>query len=278
MIHRQIHINQNFALSILLIVGLVWVGSSTALAASVSRDYGGVEESVKLGSLVALDKSNPSKIELMNVNNRDYAVGVVVEQGKALLSMSLSSGENVVVATEGEVVALVTDSNGVVKKGDFVGASNINGVAMKIDDQSAETQRLIGIALQDFDSSLALSVDGESLVSDAASIKVGYMPISIINKDRSANLGNGSDLESIAGRLAGKNVSMTKVLIAFGIFALGIVIAAMVIVGSVKGSFVSLGRNPLAKSSIYVNLVHVSILTIAITLIGAALAYVVLVI
>lgn len=246
-------------------------------AASVSKDFEWQNGSIKLGTLVALKRDNPKSVEQLNVNNKDYAIGVVVENGRALLSLSISGEASVNVATDGEVVALVSDINGSVKKGDFVGASTINGVAMKLDEESTESQRLVGIALGDFDSNQSISIENGS-INGGSRVLVGYLPITLINKDKiPSTVESKSGLETVATKLAGKDVSIVRVLIALVIFCLSMVSAAMIIRGSLKGSFISLGRNPLASNSIYTAIIHVTILSTVLILIGSALSYAVLV-
>ena len=61
------------------------------------------------------------------------------------------------------------------------------------------------------------------------------------------------------------------------VFFISLAVAAMFVVSSIKGSFVSIGRNPMASASIHKGMVRVAILAVTIIVTGAVVSYTVLV-
>ena len=73
-------------------------------------------------------------------------------------------------------------------------------------------------------------------------------------------------------------MSFAKVMIGSLVFLSSLLVAGFFVTSSIRGSFVSIGRNPMASAVIYRNLAQVTAAAVVIILIGSALAYVILVI
>ncbi len=232
--------------------------------------------SVFTGAVVSLDEQDATRIDLATVENTDYLVGVVVDDASGSLQFA-KSGAQANVALSGEAEVYVTDVNGVVKTGDFVSVSWVEGLAMKA--SSTQIQKPIGIALEDYDESKQKQYGDVTTPEGTKSANVDIVRIRLF--DRQANdtgISTRNGVEGFIQNLAGKDVSYAKILAGTLIFFLSLLIAGLFIISSIRGSFISIGRNPMASNSIYKSLLHVSGLSVIVILIGTALAYVVLVV
>lgn len=241
-------------------------------AGTLGEDFSS-DKNLKIGSLVSLKKDTPKEVELSNVENSEYLLGVVTNSQENSVSYSKDSAE-VSIALSGEVEVFATDVNGQISKGDFIGASWLEGVGMKADFTSE--QKLLGVAMEDYDIKTAKEYGEIDTPSGKKEATVQSLKVRLFERDNSQTTSSMSSVEKILSRIAGKNVSVIKIAVCLVIFLIGIVTAGFFVSSSIKGSFISIGRNPLASSSIYRSLVHVTTMSVAIILIGAALAYVVL--
>lgn len=228
------------------------------------------------GSLVILSNDTPPQVELANLNNSEYLVGVVGDNGDSLITLN-KEGEDVVVVTGGEVFAYVSDLSGDIKPGDFIGTSWINGVGMKA--ERVVDQKLLGVALEAFDAeSTAVDIEDVETIHGTKSARVGKIAIRLFEREVGQETGQSlSALESFALRVAGKDVPFARVIAAFGLFTISVIIAGVFLANAIKSSLISIGRNPLAQGSIFNTLTQISGVSIGLVLIGAALSYVVLI-
>lgn len=252
--------------------------NSTVHAASIAEGYPS-EANLIEGTLVTLSNNVPPQVELANVNNQQFLVGVVEKTGESLLTLN-KDGSSVLVATSGEVTAFVSDLGGDIKVGDSIGTSWINGVGMRADVNSP--QKLLGVALESFNAESAntISVEDVDTTAGSTSAKVGKIAIRLYEREVGSNIGGEqpSALEKLAIRIAGKDVSFARVVAAFGLFTISAIISGVFLANAIRSSLISLGRNPLAHSQIFATLTQVSGVSIGLILLGSAIAYVVLII
>lgn len=277
------HINASFhgssliaAVILVFFILLVYLSSATVAAGTISEGYG-AEDDYRPGTLVSLAKASPPTVTLASVANNAYLLGVVEEPTGSLLALD-STDSDVNVALEGDVLAYVSDLNGDIKSGDFIGASWIAGVGMKASDDS--NQKLLGIALQDFETTSpnAKQVDRIDTPSGTVSAYVGSIAVRLFDRDVGADTAKQIGvLENFASRIAGKDVPLVKAILAVGLFTVTVIISGIFLANAIRGSFISLGRNPLAGGSIFASLMQVSGVSIGLMLIGSILAYVILI-
>lgn len=254
-------------------ISIVIVGSSGAV--SLSEQFIN-NDSFTEGLIVSLDKENPDKIVLSDLTNSNYLLGVVAEDGVSSVTFA-KDGSDTNVALDGVVSVLVSDENGVISKGDFISASWLQGVGMKSDEIS--NQKLVGVALEDFDAEKSLTYGDIDTPTGTQSVQVSSIQVQLFDKEGPiVDSANTEGVEGVFEKIVGKRISFTKVLAGSLILIVSISIAGVFIASAIRGSFVSIGRNPLASTSIYKSLIHVSGLSVLVILIGAALSYVVLVI
>ena len=260
-------------LSVLLLVFFVF--SLPASASYLSEEFN-VSGSFPTGSIVSIKKSDPESIELSVLTNSEYLLGSVVGEDQGTVTFAKEDA-SVTVALTGEVDVLVSDANGEVKKGDFIGASWLEGVGMKSLD--SDRQKLLGVALNDFSEDEAQRYGQIEVEGGRRDVSIDVIRVRLFEKEgvtKTTVSSNG--LESILNAVAGREVSLAKVLASSILFLVTLVVSAMFIVSSIRGSFISIGRNPMASQSIYRSLLHVSGLSVLVLIIGTALTYVVLVV
>ena len=223
------------------------------------------------GGLVATDPSNASSVVLASVSNSDQLIGVMVPPGSS--EITISQNGQVQVASSGTVAVDVSDEFGAIKKGDYVTASDVAGVGAK----ATHSGRVIGVAQDNFSGlesgTAKASVKGKQ-------VAIGQIPVSLyVGTVDISSSGSGaqvpSSLEHLAEAVAGHQVSALRLILAVVILVGGLVSVAVILYGAVSNSFLSIGRNPLAKHSIYKGLLQVSGLALGLLALCALTMYLV---
>src|SRR5690606_32548898 len=75
-------------------------------------------------------------------------------------------------------------------------------------------------------------------------------------------------LQNIANSIAGKPANTIPILISAGVFLITLVVVTVIIYSMIKGSIISVGRNPLAQSAVYRGVIQLSVLVLAILAAG----------
>jgi hypothetical protein len=223
------------------------------------------------GGLVASDQSDVSAVVLASNANSDKMIGVMVPPGSSEITISKSG--QVQVASSGTVAVDVSDEFGDIHKGDYVTASDIAGVGAK----ATRSGRVIGVAEDDF---TGLEAGDAKTSVKGKQVALGQIPVSLYvgTVDISSN-GSGaqvpSSLEHLAEAVAGHQVSALRLILAVVILVGGLVAVAVILYGAVSNSFLSIGRNPLAKHSVYQGLFQVSGLALGLLALCALTMYLV---
>jgi hypothetical protein len=259
----------------LIIIGLTFYGLFTlAGAASIAEEFSSNNALVN-GSLVSkVDDSSP--IELSNINNDLYFLGAVTQSSNSLVTITKVDA-NTPVAISGEVNILASDINGEIEEGDLLTLSWINGVAMKLTDDI--NARVVGVALEDF-SAVGANTYGkiETSRGQVDETKVNQIYVRLTGSDAFASQQRNNESYGLVEKLTGKDVSLVRLVSGLFVFITTFVIASVFIYSSIKGSFISFGRNPLASNSIYAGLLQVSAISVVIIAVGATVAYLIWVI
>jgi hypothetical protein len=243
-------------------------------AASVSEDFV-TNLTFKPGLLVSTSKDVSGGLDLATVSNSGYLLGVVTSSANTAISFGKQSA-NTTVALNGVVAAYVTDANGEIKKGSLIGASWLEGVGMAV--QQDQQDRVVGVAQEDLNISTAKDFNDVDTPSGKRTVKVGSIAIRLSDPPSQHVVANQSGVSGFTSKLAGRQVSFARVVSAFLIFTLALLVCAVFIRNSIKYSFVSLGRNPMASRPIYRSLLQVSLVSMGVILIGTAVAYAVIVV
>lgn len=276
MLHAAARSNLGVGFVFPMAVVLYFLVVPPAFAGSLSEQFPSTGN-YPTGTLVAIQQEDSSKVDLADINNTDFLVGVVEDQGTSLISISREAGD-LHVALSGEVEVFVSDINGDIQEGDFIGSSWIRGVGMvSLGDPQ---QKLLGVALQSFDETTSdvVVVNDIETPSGSKTARITKIGVRLFDRDVGVNPNQEttSQLEKFAERIAGKDVVFARVVAAVVLFIVTGLIGGAFLANAIRGSFISLGRNPLASSSIYVNLIQVSAVSIGVMLIGTVLSYVVL--
>lgn len=219
-------------------------------------------------------ENSNSDLQLSTLNNSNYLLGVVQAEGSGLIEFN-KDGATVHVATNGVATAYVSDINGAIKKGDFIGPSWIDGVGMYVPE--GNEHKVLGVALEDFDTTSAKEYPDISTPSGNKTVKVGSLAVRLSGPPSQQLTASQSGVSGFTAKLVGRQVSFTRAVAAFLIFGFTLAICAIFISSSIRNSFVSIGRNPMASKPIYRSLIEVSIVSMGIILVGTAAAYAVVV-
>lgn len=260
---------------------LLQIAMFGSVSASIYSEGSKTSEPLVEGTLVSLVTEEPVHVEAADVNTNSYLAGVVEAEDSGLI-VSDGEGSDVYVATSGDTVAFVSDMNGPIMAGDFIGASWVKGVGMKLLEATDEDQKVLGVALEDLSTEDRYSrlYSGVETPDGSRDIRIGKVPVKLFPRDVgpyfAANQTSG--LEDFAGKLAGKNVPYVRIVAALMLFVVSLVISGIFMTNAIRGSLRSIGRNPLASQSIFSTLTQISTVSVGLVIVGAAVAYVVLVI
>lgn len=246
------------------------------LAQAISQGYPSDDAGLRPGMVVQLDgepkSDDPVKVERAEIQNQSKIIGLAVSPNDSF-ALIASSNEPVYVQASGEVLALVSDINGQVKDGDQLTISPLNGVLMRAEGTDHLT---FGSALEDFPAQTeTYQIDGGS--TSLSSTEVGYMRINLNARSfATGQFQEKSILSSISTSLIGSDIGPARVLIALFIFITVLVAEGGIIYGAISSAIAALGRNPLAKKDIRLELMRVVFIAFIVLCVGLGAVYAIL--
>lgn len=231
-------------------------------------------DGVKTGMIVSVSREDTDTLEPAHVNNSSYVVGVAVDQRQS--SVVFDNNDSIYVANDGTVDVFVSNLGGDVVAGDLITVSTIGGVGRKADPIGTTTQKIVGVAKSDFnqDSTDAKEFDLEN----SGRVYIGSVSMELLDDLSGLQPELPSTLENLGTKIAGKDVSFTQSFVSAIVAILGFVISGILMFGAVRGSFLSIGRNPLSAKSIYSGMVRASLLSLSVMMLGVVTGYVVLIV
>lgn len=277
----DLHPRYKKAIAAVMLVVFGWVFfalTQTSLATGISQGYSTTDQDLRQNMIAALSTDSTAEnplVERASGTNRSNAIGVVTTIDANLLTLT-NSAAKVHIATSGEVLTYVTDLNGAIKKGDFIAVSPITGVGMKASDSDIY---VIGIALEDFNSETAESQQVSTTQGSERTVLINRLKITVEPKELSeaAAKANTTPFLLLFGQsITGKSVSQTQVLVAMTLFLLLLIVEGSIIYGAIHSTIVSIGRNPLARTALYRQLLQVSWLSLLVLMFGAGSIYAIL--
>jgi hypothetical protein len=239
-------ISNRITILFLGLTGLISLLTLPVQAANISQAYQSDTE-ILVGSIVSIDPDRADNVEPANTTNGSRLLGVAVGKDDTLLAVDAKAGA-VQIATNGTVNVLVSTLNGEVKAGDQVAVSPFNGIGMKAEAGS----HVIGLA----QTTLGASGLSSQQVTDKSGrnreVKVGSVRISIAISVNNTGVGSGkiNSLQRLARNLTGRTISTARIVLSMIIAVVALITLATLIYGSIYGSIISVGRNPLAKYAI----------------------------
>lgn len=237
-----------------------------------SRGYKTSDTAAQAGMVVSLvrDDSGSQMVERASRETQDSIVGVIVTPSNTPITFS-SQENDILVETEGEISAYVSDVGGVVKKGDLLSISPVKGVLMKTPDSGRNI--IVGIATQDMgDMAELYTIDDNGRSRDT---KIGKVKVSL-NRLGTATQGDDGDetlLERLGRAITGKPVNPIRVFLALLLFVIVLVTGGTIIYGAVSNGVIALGRNPMARKAIQRQLAQISVVATIVLLVGLAAVY-----
>lgn len=266
--------NKKTGLLFLAIVAVAVIGLRSSVVYGVAAEYSKSyksNQSLTFGTLVSIVDGSSDTIQPTTLANSKNFLGVYVgEQGSTIaLNKQQDSAQ---VAISGDTIALVSNENGDIHKGDKLAVSRIDGVASK----ARENIAVVGIALADFDENESKNTKLNITLADGASKDVTIGPVEMeiytLKKDSVSQPGLVGWIE----RVTGKEVTPLKMIIAFLITVLLIFSITIMTYSAIRNTIVQASRNPLAKPVIMQALVRIFMFIAIISIIGVGLIYLVL--
>lgn len=226
--------------------------------ASLSQGFA-TTASIATGSLVSLDEKTSGSVVVADTTNVGRLFGVVVPPSSASISLSGTGTGQVQVVTSGTANVLVSTAGGDIHVGDYITIGSIAGVGQKVGSAST---RVVGTAQTDFNG----SGDGvtKRTIDDGTTsreVAIGQIPVVIAV---STYTGDGKQtyvvpnwLQNLSNTLAGKAVSPIRIIIAGLIIIIAMISITVLLYAAVRNSIISIGRNPLSRSSVLRGLLQV---------------------
>lgn len=240
----------------------------------LSQGYS-TSDSLSIGSIVSLDENSTDHVSAAKSDNSDSIIGVVINAGNSLLTLSNGQENQIQVATSGVVDVLVSNVNGDIEQGDQVTASPLGGVGMK----ATSSAKVVGIAQGKLVEETSTRQSYKDGAGKEQTTLLGQVPVlvnvSYYYKQPDKSL-VPSAIQNIANALAGKPVDSLPILISSGIFIVTIIVVVSIIYSMIRSSIISVGRNPMSQSAIYRDLVQMSALVVGILVVSVVSIYLVL--
>lgn len=238
----------------------------------------GSDMNVRLGMLVALSAKDPNKVEPLTLSNVNDMFGVAISPSDAPITISGDSGTQVYVATSGQYDVLVSNQNGIVKAGDYISISALNGIGMKASD---DQPTILGRAAADLSSNNILQNNVKVKADNGdQTVSIGVVPVTVAIAGN-PNFGHGTGnlpgfLQIASDNIAAKPVAASRVYAGIAVLLITAFISGAVLYSGVRGSLLSIGRNPLARHSILGGLSVTVLAGVAVFILGLFAVYLLL--
>lgn len=253
--------------------GFAWLPlSAFAANADISRSFK-ASEPLAEGAIVSANTSKPGYVVLAN-ETEGQPLGVVTTATNSLIAINQQS-DSVQVAVGGRAVVLVSTLNGDIHSGDLIAPSLINGVGVRATKQSS---KVIGVAQQDFNvKSNGVKTQSVRLADNSSTnVAIGSVPMVIAIGASVGTTDAQSGLTGWASSLMGHQVSMWQLVLAVAIALVGFMALVVLVYGAITSGISAVGRNPLAKPTIFEALSQVMAMVSLIALSSVSLMYLVL--
>lgn len=238
---------------------------------AIARGYTSSDEGLAAGMVAVLSASGGSEVERADQTNLKRIVGIVTTSETSTLTLA-SSESKVLVESEGEVNAYISDINGTVKKGDALTLSSFKGIMMK---SVGSGGTVLAVAAEDSYETGVESTEynyienGSNKTTKITKIKVNLNKQALSASQES----DPTTLAKIGESLTGKQVSDIRVFAALIIFILVLIAEGGIIYGAVTSAITALGRNPMARKMIRREMIRVIIIAVGVLFIGLGAVY-----
>ncbi len=244
----------------LVIVGGLLLASLPVYASTPISEGYTAKGTVAIGSLVSLIANSSDSVEAATTEKANNLLGVVVSGQSSSLALGRGTSGEVQVATGGSVTVIASDINGEIKEGDQVTASPIAGIGMRVNTNS----KVIGVAQADMTTTTEQTVD---VNGSEKKVKLGSVPV-LINVSYHYQTPEKTiiptAIQNVANAVAGRSVKPLPVILSAVIFIVMLVVVMIIIFAMIRSSIISVGRNPLAQSAVYRDVIQLSAVIIVI--------------
>jgi hypothetical protein len=265
------------AFRLFVVLGAALIGGAfgyqTVHAVSLISQGYSTSEAVAVSSIVSLQKDSSDHVIPATLTNSDSIIGVVINDGSSPLTIESGSGSQVLVATSGVVPVLVSDANGDIAQGDPITASWIKGVGMK----ATTNAKVVGIAQGGISGKTTQKVKDDK--GQEQTLTLGQVPVLVsvsYHYKQPEKTIIPAALQNVANSIAGKKVDSLPIIISAVIFIIMLITVVSIIYAMIRSSIISIGRNPMAQSAVYRDIIQLSILVLAIISVSIIAIYFVL--
>lgn len=271
-------IKASYTKKVLLVIGIILttLGLTSPVLAdnNLSNSYQS-NSPIPAGQLVSLASGkNGNLVEPANIGNANKLLGVAVQANQSLLAVN-AGRSRVQVAISGTALVAVSNLNGAISAGDAIAVSPVNGVGMK----ASPGLEMIGVAKTAFNttaSTIKISKIHNSK-GQIKEVKIGFVSVAIkTGIVPGSDQGGLNKYEKLVSYLAGHDVSASQATVAGAIVLVTVIAMAVLVGGAVRGSLISVGRNPLAKGSILTAAAQILAMTALLALLAVIALFLVL--
>jgi len=248
--------------------------------AVVTRGYS-TKELLPAGTVVSLEKKGSNTIEKATTDNELLIAGVVTGAEDSLLDLQ-PEGSVVRVATEGGLNVLAATVNGDINNGDKLILSPLAGIMAK-DNPDMKNGKYLGVSTGTLNdqSPGAKQIEVDQSNGDKKKVTIGQISAKLMISERkptisSASTDGNNPVTRLAKQITGKSVSMAKIIASMVVLVTTLTITGVLLYSSIRGTFTSLGRNPLARNSLMTGLVRVIIVSVLVLAGGGVASYTIL--
>lgn len=262
-----------WAVAIFAVVSLAATGiaSTTRAVTSLSQGYS-TSSDIPIGSVVALEKNSTDSVLAASTEITDSIIGVAINDGSSLLTLN-NGTKGVQVATNGVTPTLVSDCNGKIEPGDQITASPLKGVGMK----ATANAKVVGTAQGTMEITQKQTIEGA--LCENQEVTLGQVPVLVsvsYHYRQPEKTVIPASLQNLANTVAGKKVSTLPIVLSSALFIITIVVVSVIVYSIIRSSIISVGRNPMAQSAVYRNVIQLSSLVLAILGVSVIAIYLIL--
>ncbi len=237
------------------------------------------DQSLQKGMIVKVSKTNTNKVEAVTQNDVEDIFGVVISSGDATVTLSNPGVNQTYVATSGRYDVLVSTQNGAIKPGDYITISSLAGVGMK----AASAQSLVlGKAITPFnggsDTETTATLNGSN---GKVTVKLGHVQVDVSVAhnplyEKQDQAGVPKVLSKAAQLVTNRPVSAFRIYASLAVIGASLLIAGSILYAGVRTGMTAVGRNPLAKKTIFRSLIQVTLMSLIVFVIGVFAVYLLL--
>lgn len=229
------------------------------------------DTSIADGALVSFKQDQADSVQPATRESAQRLAGVAATE--TLVTLNEEEGKTQVIIS-GTALVLVSDINGDVKTGDKITISPIEGVGMRATDSG----QVVGTAQADFSEISSQTQMVKDRAGEEQTVRIGRLPVQVNIAYYAAPTSQllPPFIQNIADSVAGKPVSLVRVLLAASVLLVGATSIFVLLYSSTRSGIASIGRNPLAAGAIRKGLLQIGVYAVLILAFSLLAAYLIL--